>query len=108
MLKTLTFAAIATALIAAPASAESWYEFQAKNNATTALTVSMDGSTACKASAGDTCTVKISMDRDHTFAYAFEGGRSANFEPGNLEIADVCRFDDKGAHCVDTQGKATN
>jgi len=36
------------------------------------------------------------------------GGAPTSFEPGNLEIVDLCKIDAKGARCMDPGGTATN
>jgi hypothetical protein len=110
MTKTIYVAALAVslALCGSAMAQESSYAFKVQNASGGAASVTMDGKSVCSLAAGGTCTVSIKDADQHAYAFALAGGAPMSFQPGNLEMVDVCKLDAKGAHCVDPMGTATN
>ena len=98
-----------TAALCAPALAqESGYAFKVKNASGGAAGVTVDGRSTCSLAADATCTVTVKDADQHAYAFSLAGGTPVSFQPGNLEMVDLCKIDVKGAHCIDTTGAATN
>jgi hypothetical protein len=79
-----------------------------QNASAGAVSVTVDGKSACALAAGGTCPVTIKDADQHAYAFSPAGGAAVSFQPGNLEMVDLCKIDAKGAHCIDTTGTATN
>jgi hypothetical protein len=84
------------------------YAFKVENASGGAVSVTVDGKSACALAAGGTCTVTLKSEDQHAYAYSLAGATAVSFQPGNLEVVDLCKIDAKGAHCVDPSGTATN
>ena len=91
----------------AAVAADEGYGFQFTNASGGPATIVVDGKTVCVMAAGGHCSVTVKAD-DHDYAYTLGAGAPVSFSVGNPEMADQCKIDASGAHCVDTLGHATN
>ena len=110
MSRKISLAVLAMAvMLCGPALAqESGYAFKVKNASGGAASVTVDGHSACTLAADATCTVTIKDADQHAYAFSLAGAAPTSFQPGNLEMVDLCKIDAKGAHCIDPSGTATN
>lgn len=96
------------AVFVQPASADTTtFEFTAINKSASPITVSADGKVGCAIEAGKSCRMKFANE-DAALTYSLAGGAPVPFTTGNIEAADVCNIDAKGAHCLDMAGQPTN
>ena len=109
MSRKIIIAALAMTALCGPALAEEiGYQFKVQNASGGAVSVTVDGRSTCSLDAGATCTITIKDADQHDYAFALAGSAPMSFQPGNLEMVDLCKIDAKGAHCIDPTGSATN
>jgi len=102
----LVFGAFLAMQVSASAENEG-YAFKFDNATGSATTVIVDGKTACLMATGGHCTITVAPS-DHAYAVSVAGGAPMSFTPGNPEMADSCKIETAGVHCVDPSGSPTN
>lgn len=106
-IRTILLAFGAMFAIQASASADEGYAFKFDNASSGPATVIVDGKTVCLMAAGGHCTITVAPS-EHAYAVSVAGGAPMSFTPGNPEMADSCKIEAGGVHCVDPSGSPTN
>ena len=104
----IRFACLFAAAVTFASAASADMAFKVQNTSGGPASVTMDSKQVCALDAGKSCTVNIADADTHAFAFSLAGAQPVTFQPGNLEMVDVCKIDSSGAHCVDPAGNATN
>jgi len=87
---------------------EATYAFKVENTSGKTAMVTLDGRQVCAMAAGESCTITVKDTNRHAYAFSLAGGGMIGFDPGNLEMTDICKIDARGAHCTDPAGSPTN
>jgi hypothetical protein len=89
------------------AAADEGYAFKFDNASNAAASVLVDGKSVCEIAAGGHCTVTVKAS-EHAYTVSLAGAAPVTFTPGNPEMADSCKIEAGGVHCIDPSGNATN